>query len=724
MTRETATQHVTTRLDTKLLSNFIYQMNIVRRQGSAYPPGHQVIVTAAERTLKVLEQLTRSAPQITIGIARDRLMLGSAQLDPGNPVYREYARALFAHGLVAVTIHRELQAEELCTFCRLLACKPDEMLEQNGLVAASAAAGIEHIGLTPLDFRQFQTREVFRPSDFHPAETAASPSPWDRFVGSLLASLEGEQTTTAPNDPSATPERLANVLSARAAAGCEGYDQAITTFLRDLDREQLSQGLHNRQLDRFRTFVSELQAPLRRQFLTSTFSALAVQEERAEEILSRFSNEILLDALSDLNERQGDIPPFILHLLSQLAPHGTALPHAKRPGSPADACVPLKLVFNKHRADDFVPEDYQALLRQCPARQPAPTLPPEVIEGLRNSIDEQTMEQRLCAIISHLLQTGGSQSQQSGLKNQLAALIRHFVATGDFASLADLHRQFACRDAETTASSGDNPTAIFASYHFTREIVRALSIWPPEKLPEIRELIHQVGTPFIPLLLDCLADEPDRTLRYQYLQLLGAMGPAICPEVFKRLHDRRWHLLRNLVVLLRGLQDPSHMGAIKPLLRHPHERVRREALKTAFHFRDACADPALLRELDHSPSPFPWAIGLARHSRDPRVFHRLLTLLRETGLSAEGLAVRLAVIASLGEIGNPLALTELEKTLFGFSLCHPQRHRRLQCRIAESLAQYPPETTAALRRRLIRSARPDLADLRRLIEPVGTGATS
>lgn len=731
MTQKTGTQHGATRPDTKLLSNLIYQMNIVRRQVGAYPPGHQVIRTAATRTIKVLESLGATNEQITIGIARDRLMLGAAPLDPKNPVYREYARALFGHGLVALTIKRSLGEQELCDFCRLLACKPEELLDRGGFVAASAAAGIEHITLTPLDFRNFRTRSHSRTGD---PETTASADPlpaWERFVSSLLVPGDGQQPEGGLNDVAITPEGLAGILGSKwdtsSADSCGGYDQAIATFLRDLDREELSRGAHDRLLDKFGTFINELQPGLRRQLLSSTFSALVSHESHAGTVLSRFSNEMLLDVLRDVNHRQNDIPPFILHLLGQLAPHGASpdMPQSERQGiTPAEITDPLKLVFTEHRVDDFVPDDYQTLLRRCPTHQPAPTLPPEVIEGLTASVHEQTMEQRLCAIVSHMLQTPGDNGQNAGLKKHLSTLIQHFIATGDFSSLTDLHRRFGGISADAADSPPKNPKGIFDSYHFTREIVRSLSLWSQEKQSEIKILIQQIGPPFVPLLLDRLAEETERSLRYQYLKLLGDMGPVIREEVLKRLQDKRWYLLRNLIVLLRGLRDPQLMNDIEPMLRHPHERVRQEALKTAFHFNDPRADQVLLRELKRPPLPPTWAIGMARHSRDANVFQHLQTLLCKTALSNDGMTVRLAAVATLGNIGNPMALNNLETVLFSFNFRHPSRHRRLQRRIVESLESYPQEATASIRRRLMRSARPDLAELRRLLEKTNPGAPS
>ena len=717
-------------LDTKALSNFIYQLNIVRRQVSAYPQGHQVILSAADKTLKVLANLKTTTSQITIGIARDRLMLGATPLDPKNPVYREYARALFSHGIVALTIHPDLSAEELCTFCRLIAGKPEDILAQGGIVAAATAANVIHAKVTPLAHNQFRTTGISQLNDKERVTQRDTMNPWDRFVGTLLAPDHNSQSGSWPTEIIENPERLAVILSTDKSdcttKDTGEYDKAITTFLRDLDRENLPHQQHNELLDKFRIFVNELQPELRQQFLSSTVSMLGMHETHAGDLLRRFPSTLLLDTLNDLNKRQADIPPFILQILSQLScarpPLGTAQTQNNPAGLESFTAEHFKQVFAEHRTNDFVPEDYQSLLRGFPNHRPVPMLPPEVIEGLTESIHDQTMERRLCSIISHMMHHFEEPQCQAALKNHLSPLIQHFIDTGDFAALIDLHRQTISLTQASRTLAKDHLTASFSSYRFTREIVRSLSLWPQPKRQEIFELMLQVGAPFVPLLLDQLGEEQDRSVRSRYLKLLGDMGPIIRQEVLSRLHDERWHMVRNLIVLLRGLEDPELMDIMEPLLQHPHERVRQEALKTAFYFKDARADVAILKELKRSTDlPPVWAIGLARHSRDARVFQRLTDLLRQSGLSNESLTIRLAVVTTLADIGNPIALNGLEQVLFSFSVCHPRRHKRLQAQILSSLKNYPCEATISLYRRLDRSMRPDLAELRHMSEPINRG---
>jgi hypothetical protein len=331
------------------------------------------------------------------------------------------------------------------------------------------------------------------------------------------------------------------------------------------------------------------------------------------------------------------------------------------------------------------------------------------------------MEKRLCAILLHLLRQDTEPTYRPALKKHLGSLARHFLATGDFAALTQLHRQLTATGRDDEPLSGhphDGLLALFASLAFTREVLGGLILWGRNKWPEIAELTCQVGAPFVPHLLDRLAEEQDRSLRCFYLQMLSDMGPITRRPATDRLGDKRWYLVRNLVILLRRMNDPGAMDAILPLLKHSHPQVRQEALKTAFFYRSPHADGALLLELSNRKDPPPlWAVALARHSRDARVITRLLHLLRKNSLSPMGLALRETAVRTLAAMGNPAALRDLERILFGFSLQHPKRLKRLQHLIAKTLKAYPASATRAIRERLSRNRRPDLAELRRIVHP-------
>src|SRR5512145_1796884 len=91
-------------LDTRLLSDFIYALNIARRQVAAYPPGHSMIASAVEKLLALLEKVLEFSREVTLGIARYTLLRDGKHLRPTNPVYRHFAVNLFNARVTSLTV--------------------------------------------------------------------------------------------------------------------------------------------------------------------------------------------------------------------------------------------------------------------------------------------------------------------------------------------------------------------------------------------------------------------------------------------------------------------------------------------------------------------------------------------------------------------------------------------------------------------------------------------
>jgi len=120
-------------LDTKVLSEFIYALNIARRQILSYPPGHPVINAAAVKLLDLLPQMFEFRHDITIGVARDTLLVGNQALDNTNPIYRDFAKNLFDAKVASLTINKDVTAAEICKFFELMRYKPEDLADRGGL---------------------------------------------------------------------------------------------------------------------------------------------------------------------------------------------------------------------------------------------------------------------------------------------------------------------------------------------------------------------------------------------------------------------------------------------------------------------------------------------------------------------------------------------------------------------------------------------------------------
>lgn len=312
------------RLDLKLLSKFIYELNIARHHTLTYPAEHPIIGQSIRQALDFLKQLQPEKGVLSLGISKNKLLIGQTILDERNPVFREFATHFFNHGIAVVTLQQNLDAEQLQRFLEILGQSRENVQERGGLLQVIKTAGIDTVQIKPVDYSAFGISDQIREAPLNRAAVKKKETAlWEQFVQQLLVDKTEQNQPTQQMTERFTPQAVAERLNDQAADDelpQEGhYDQAITEFLRELDREHLSDMGNSLALGRLQGLASQLNPELRAQLLNSTFRAVAPNEKMAEKVLSQFPDTLLLEVLETLNEQQTTIPPIIFTLLDRLA---------------------------------------------------------------------------------------------------------------------------------------------------------------------------------------------------------------------------------------------------------------------------------------------------------------------------------------------------------------------------------------------------------------------
>src|SRR6185369_10157730 len=138
----------------------------------------------------------------------------------------------------------------------------------------------------------------------------------------------------------------------------------------------------------------------------------------------------------------------------------------------------------------------------------------------------------------------------------------------------------------------------FTQPDFLNEILSGLTVWGKPKYNQITQLIQGIGRPFIDPLLDCLAEEQNMSLRRFLIERVLAFGDAARPALLEHLADRRWYVLRNLVVMLRTLAPGQEADRLRPLLNNPNQKLRYEVILSLLMADDPAAQRQLMRDLD------------------------------------------------------------------------------------------------------------------------------
>jgi hypothetical protein len=153
-------------LDTRLLSETVIELNISRKNVSIYPPGHIQITRSIDRAFEILQKLFDIRAEMTLGVAKDTLLVGQDYLDQRNPVYRDFALSMNQQGIAAVTFVRGLDKEQLIRFHRIITTKPEDIVAMGGIEKVMQNAAMSNIRVQAIDFGSLhltEEEEIFKP---------------------------------------------------------------------------------------------------------------------------------------------------------------------------------------------------------------------------------------------------------------------------------------------------------------------------------------------------------------------------------------------------------------------------------------------------------------------------------------------------------------------------------------------------------------------------------
>jgi hypothetical protein len=148
-------------------------------------------------------------------------------------------------------------------------------------------------------------------------------------------------------------------------------------------------------------------------------------------------------------------------------------------------------------------------------------------------------------------------------------------------SLVEQRETPALLDLLAHAPPGDSAAeAVWARLPARDELRRLLLQEEPDPAL-VDRLLRRLGLDAAEPLLDALAEADSRPTRRRLLTWLAQLGPAVGPMILARLDSPHWYVLRNMLVLLGGIEPWPEGFTPAAYLIHADARVRREALKLA-----------------------------------------------------------------------------------------------------------------------------------------------
>jgi hypothetical protein len=712
-------------LDTQMLSNFIYEINIARRHMSTYPTGHPMIDTATDKVLLLLELLFEFRPEIGLGVAREALMFEGEWLDRKNPVYRDFAAFLFRRGIASIHFMRHADRDELIRLNQLLRSERDEIQKHGGYATLLDIQQISHVKIVPIDYQSFTNVEEERisRSDY---DSEREPL-WENFLHGMMEGVIDPEGSGIYMPTDFDPRLVAGILNRKAEGqgmnGKENYDAVITSFIGSANTAGSGSrgvGRKGAASEELGEFINALNPELRRQFLNSTFRTLDTNPDNADSVLKSFPKELILDSLNQVNQQKMQVSGNILNLLGKLAKHQ----EAQSTGSTIQGSNSLdkhetdrrmRLIFREEDNEKFIPEAYQNALNTIVSSEQIDLLKNDEMEALRATLDSQSVERQTSAIALEIISAGAKSEMETTLQRNLVDLARFFLETGDFIALGDLHQRwvdYLDRDELASFFLAEEVLGTLHSREFVTETLDSLERFGSDKQEEVRNYILTVGTPFADELINYLAESESMTVRRYYMNCLRDMGGDAHEAIFGYLDDERWYLVRNLVIVLAQQQNPTLVKKLYPLIDYPHPRVHQEILKLMFRYNRPRAERLLLEELQSRDiaTQF-YAAQIADRTRNKAVQRQMLKILHDGALNEKGLELKIQILRSLAKIGDAGVVAFLESLINSGNLLRPNLFRRLKHEAIKTLSQYPTQVASPILEELARSTNSEISSL-------------
>jgi hypothetical protein len=610
------------------LGEFLIELSIALNRMAMYPPGHPSLEESARAVVGQLSLLLGERTSLSLGVARQQLIIEGVATDAGNPVLRALAQRLHGHHIGAVTFERGVETAELLAALRLMAADNARGEEPLGLGDPARLRVGPHVRLYPLTYDQLQLIESdgAEAAD-REAEDASLARLWIGLARAALAKggdaeLEPEQT-----DPDVVAQAIREHPKARA------YDQVIVGYLLQI-AQQLRQGggigaaslrrrmsrlvgaLDGETLERLVEMGGD--APQRQRFLLDAADGLAA--------------DAVLDLVRSAAAVSGQtISSSMLRILGKMSSFAEAGEGRLQERADSELRDHVRTLITGWSLEDPNPGEYTAALDAMSKADPLALMsvgeryPPEPMRVLQMALESGAEGPSVDRAIATVVETRELP--------QLLGLL-------DVAFDTELSERIWRRLAQPQG-------------------VRSLLDAPSLDVPTIERLLSRMDVAAAArVLLDALLTSPDRTPPRELVAMLVSLGPRVAPLAAARLREGApLHEARQLLSVLHEVGIVPDGFAPLAWARHEDALIRRNALGLAVRVEQDRERALALALSDPDPRVVRVAARAAMEGGVPGSVLPVLT--GRLGDEALPMDLRVALVRVLRDVPGPTAVEAL-----------------------------------------------------------------
>ena len=619
------------------LSEFLIELSIALHKHAMYPEGHPSLAPSANGVVRRGDALLQDRPSISLGVARNQLVIEGVATDPRHPVLAELAGRLHRHHLGAITFSRGLEPTEVQDALWTIAVEADRSGQPLGLGDPARLSAWKHIRLHPLTYERLELldRGPVLPTDLT-TDGGAGDDEFTRdarvrgaqlWIGLARAAMAGQ--IGDDESPPTKPAVIARALDDHTRS--EAYDQVIVGYLLQIADELKQAG--GQEAVELRRRMSKLVVEMRPETLRRLVDMGGDTAQRRKFVIDA-SHGMAVDAVLDIMSAAADaskqtVSAPLMRMLSKLAAHAEQGSATARPV-----------------ADDALRDQVRALLTGWELADPNPEAYGLALQRLSRAGPE------VSASVERVHLAEPERIVKMSLEVDVVGpnVYRACATLVDQGRLAELVTLLEEAPPGTSAA-----TDLWEKVVSVGTLTLALSQEPVD-FATVDRLLPRLGERAAGPMLDAMAAAEVRATRRAILDRLVRIGPVLGPSITERLSDERWYVKRNLLALLDELPEPPAGFSALQWVGHSDARVRLEALKLGLK-SPAERDRVLGRALaDPEGRLVRLALMTATAGLPAAAVPRVVALMQNRQLPAD---LRLLAIRVLGCSQAPQALDTL-----------------------------------------------------------------
>lgn len=558
------------------LSDFLIEFSIGLHKNAIYPPGHPLLENTTAELARRLEVLFRERNALSLGVARNQLIIEGVATDESNPVLKDLASRLHRHHLGAVKFTAGVTEDELTDMLAKVSVDAGRLPRPMGLEGPEVLAQWPHVRLFPLTFAQLQLIEEDPSADPGDDDAIRSGAQGNRsaalWVGLARAALVHDTVTKIDPDDAESVDPRVVAQAIEETKRDTAYDQVVVGYLLQIAEElKTKEGKEAAALQRRISSLVSTLSPEALKRLMQMGGDVRQRRKFVADAAQGLAAEAVVDIVSAAAETSKQtVSHSMMRMLTKLAAHAEAGSVSVRPQADASLREQVATLMKDWELEDPNPDGYRRALENIARRAPMFDK-----GGESNAIEPE----RLLAM--------GLEIEVLG--DQVWRSADAMAARPDVTPLLNLL---------------DNAPSTWVRDATWRHVatpqrLRLLLALDPLPVASLQRVVARMGAAAAEPLLDAIeamADRTDERAQERLLDLLGRAGPDAAPAILERLQGIRWSLVRPLIALLG--KHPQWESGYAPAawLQHPDSAVRREALRQMLR-AEGTRDAAIVRAL-------------------------------------------------------------------------------------------------------------------------------